>query len=156
MPSMRSWLFCIGNPGSMKSTFPISGNVFRWQQAMKLPNDPATLPTVGRHPSGFMPMFMKAFTNSLAASFSSFTPAAAGYWLPMPLSSARFSASTPCLLTGSPGLPWSMRMNGMPVFCSRYCATSSVSPIVAWLRSATWLARVASATISSEKIFTSV
>ena len=67
----------------------------RWVQAMKEPKEPATDPVVGTQLRGLISTSIKALTKREAASLSSGTPAAAGYWDPMPLSSARFSASTP-------------------------------------------------------------
>ena len=55
----------------------------------------ATEPVVGTQFRGGMSTSMNALMNSLAACLSSGTPAAAGYWLPTPLSRAFFSASIP-------------------------------------------------------------
>ena len=67
----------------------------RCVQAMNDPKEAATEPVVGTQPRGAISTSMKALTNAEAASLSSGTPAAAGYCEPIPLSSARFSASTP-------------------------------------------------------------
>ena len=125
----------------------------RCVQPMNAPKDAATEPVVGTQLRGLTSTSMKARMNSEAAFFNSGTPAAGGYWEPTPRSNARFSASTPKWLTGRPGEPWSMRTKGMPVCCSRYCAASRISPIVAVERSAMLLARHASATCASLKIF---
>ena len=150
IPKTLSCDFWIGNPGSIKRTLSLPG--IRWVQAMKAPNEAATEPVVGMQLSGGISILMNALMKSLAAFFNSGTPAAGGYWLPTPSSRAFFSASTPKRFTGSPGEPWSIRMNGIPVFSSRYCDTSRTSPIVALERSATAISLHASATCSSEKI----
>ena len=94
-------------------------------------------------------MPMKAFTKRDAASFSSATPAAAGYCDTMPLSRAAFSASMPILFGGRPGEPWSILMNGMPVLSSRADATRRISPMVAFSRSAMFSSLTISATRAS-------
>ena len=92
-PMTRNWDFCIGKPGSMKSTLSLPG--MRWVHAMKDPKDPATLPTVGTQLRAETSTSRNAFTKREASLLSSGIPSAAGYCDPTPLSRAAFSASTP-------------------------------------------------------------
>jgi len=147
MPRILSCDFCIGNPGSMKRTLSLP--LMRCVQAMNEANEAATPPVVGMQARGVMSRSRKALTKRDACSLSSATPAAAGYCDTMPLSRAAFSASMPMRFGGSPGEPWSIRMNGMPVFSSSAEATSSTSPMVAFSRSA----MLSRATISSTSSF---